>query len=147
MHLNQPDRHGASAGFTLIELLTVMVVITLLAGFLVAGARWAMNWSMLSRARGEMQEIAGNLAEIRAQTGAAEASHAFGFGTSELAGDRISGLTGFLSRETTQIDPWGNRYLIRTIPDPETGQSGIRIHSWGPDGQPGTPDDLYLDVN
>ncbi len=134
-------------GFTFIEILTVVLVISILMSFLVAGARWAMNWSMLSRARGEMQEIAGNLAEGRSQTGVFEASHAFGFGTSELAGDRISGQVGFLSRETSQIDPWGNRYLILTIPDPVTGQTGIRIHSWGPDGESGTSDDLYLDVN
>ncbi len=144
---DRTDARRLRAGFTFIEILTVVLVISILMSFLVAGVRWAMNWSMLSRARSEMQEISGNLAEWRAQTGAFEASTAFGFGSSDGFGDRISGQVGFLSRETTQIDPWGNRYLIRTFTDPVTGQAGIRIHSWGPDGAPDTPDDLYLDVN
>ncbi len=138
----RPLRSGdRSRGFTLVELLTVLVIVGLLVAFVLAGVRWAQEWSMINRARGEMNLIMTNLAEFKTQTGEYNLGFAFGG-----RGGQDSDTQAFSFREVARSDPWGQHYQI-TVRDTPTGDQWVSIRSAGPDRQFNTPDDLVLESN
>ena len=54
----------------------------------------------------------------------------------------VADLADFLEKPAILTDPWGNPYLIRCGADLPAGARDIAIASSGPDGQPGTADDV-----
>jgi len=122
-------------GFTLIELMTVIVIVALLSALLVSAAKWSQAWALQRRARGNMQQIMAQVAEVDAQTGAGGNP----FGTSgTMTG---SPMYAFQSKDVARYDPWGKAYRIDTDARGEV----IGVRSFGPDGIEGTRDDLYLE--
>ena len=54
----------------------------------------------------------------------------------------VADLAAFIDQPADGRDPWGNPYTIRCGADLPAGVRGIAVASPGPDGQPGTADDL-----
>jgi len=49
----------------------------------------------------------------------------------------------YLESKRLPRDPWGREYIYR---DPDSGDSGARIHSAGPDRKDGTADDIGISL-
>ena len=121
--------------------MTVILIIMVLVGFVVAGVRWANEWAMINRAHGDMQAIMSNLMEFRAQTGRYEASRAFGG-----RGGQRSDTRTFDFHEVARTDPWGENYQIDVMED-GSGEVWISIRSAGPDRTFHTKHDIVLENN
>jgi general secretion pathway protein G len=129
-------RRNRRAAFTLLEVLLVLVIIVLLAG-LVAPALF------------NMQKRA-NIDAARAQVHALqEACDFFRLHINDYPANLNQLIEGrefgskwsgpYLKDGRMPKDPWGHEFIY----EPRAGGDKPVIFSPGPDGQPGTPDDVY----
>lgn len=119
-----------SAGFTLVELILVTVIIGILASALVVNYGGFITDAKTSRAK---QDIANLMSVI--QTYAIEHNDQYPKALSDLVTDAKRKYLRELKN-----DPWGNPYLYKAGSDPK--KMDFSVSSAGPDGAPGTADDV-----
>ena len=138
---NLPSKDFArksSRGFSLVEVLIVLALIGMLAGLAVANidkifggakkktARAFVTSSMETAMQTYMLDIGKyptSLKDLKTNPG---------------AGSRWNG--PYVKESTKFTDPWGNEYQYRT--PGQKSQGSYDVWSNGPDGQPGTADDI-----
>lgn len=62
--------------------------------------------------------------------------------TSKSCPDRLEDLNEFMNSKDVR-DPWGNNYGLVCGANAPAGVKGIGVSSNGPDGKPGTADDIH----
>lgn len=118
-----------SNGFTLIELMLVMVIIGILAGMVV------MNFS----GYGEAARIKAAHGDISTYSSALDL---YALQNNDKYPPALKNLVGGKKNYVKEIkkDPWGHDYVYVT--PGKHHKDSYDIFSSGPDGQPGTPDDI-----
>jgi general secretion pathway protein G len=121
-------RSAADAGFTLIEVLLVVAILGILATIAVVGVGGHMEKASITATRGNIDAI-GKAVELY-----------------RINFNKMPGSLQDLTRETEDIeaplrdiplDAWGNAFQFK-----RDGKFRYTITSAGPDGSPGTSDDL-----
>jgi len=115
-----------NSGFTLIELILVTVIIGLLAGMVVANYGGVLFRSSVRIAQGDIANLTTQVMRY-----AIDNNDAYPRSLNELEPRYIRELKN---------DPWGNPYQYRPPTNIELGD--FVIFSAGPDGIPGTDDDV-----
>jgi len=118
-----------NGGFTLIELILVTVIIGILAGMVVVNYGGRVHESQVRAAKGDIMSY-GNAIDLYAL----DHNDQYPASLDELvSGDR---------RYVREVrpDPWGNPYVYN--PPTSAKKADYEVFSSGPDGSPGTPDDV-----
>ncbi|MBP8128611.1 MAG: type II secretion system major pseudopilin GspG [Candidatus Hydrogenedentes bacterium] len=119
-------------GFTLIELILVVVIIGILAGAVVPIFGGRSTEARINRARSDISSYLGFISAYEIDNGKYP----------QRLEDLVSGNRKYV-RELNN-DPWGNPYIY-TPPSGATSDD-FDVFSAGPDGQPGTEDDVTLNT-
>ncbi|MFP4499613.1 MAG: type II secretion system major pseudopilin GspG [Candidatus Hydrogenedentota bacterium] len=115
-------------GFTLIELILVVVIIGILAGAVVPVFTGRSNQARVNRAKSDIMQYLNFISAYEIDNGQYPSS----------LDDLVSGRRRYV-RELNN-DPWGNPYYYEPPSDPLADD--FDVFSAGPDGQPGTEDDV-----
>lgn len=115
-----------NSGFTLIELILVTVIIGLLAGMVVANYGGVLFRSSVRIAQGDIANLTNQVMRY-----AIENNDSYPKNLADLEPKYVREL---------KSDPWGNPYQYKPPTDLEIGN--FVIFSAGPDGIPGTDDDV-----
>lgn len=124
---------AASAGFTLVEIMVVIVILGLLATLVVQNVVGASDEARITKAKADVSTIAGAVKHYRATNGKLP--------------DSLDVLTQKNERGTGNMlddlpkDPWDHDYELRA-----DGPNDWEVISLGPDGSPGTEDDITSKV-
>lgn len=144
------NRRRRTQGFTLIELLLVVVIIGILAAIVVPKLAGRTEDAKIAKAKGDLATLRGSLARYEVDNGK--------FPSSE------QGLAALLVKPVTAPepknwkgpyiepemdaqgirlprDPWGHEYLY--VHPGQRNTSGFDLFSGGPDGAPGSDDDIF----
>lgn len=122
-------RINNSGGFTLIELILVTVIIGILAGMVVTTYGGRVQETQIRAAKGDIASLS-NAVDLYAL------DHSDVY--PETLEDLVSGRRNYI-REL-RPDPWGNPYQYE--PPTDVLKANYSIYSPGPDGEPGTEDDV-----
>jgi len=131
-------RSGAP-GFTLIELLLVLVILTVLAAVVVPKFTKRSEQARITAARTDIASLEVALDAFEIDTGRYPTSSEGMEALLENPAD-LKGWTGPYIKRGVPKDPWGSKYVYVCPGDHNT--SGYDLHSYGPDGQDGTDDDI-----
>lgn len=143
-----------SRGFTLIELLTVIIIISILAGMIIAGALVAVENAKKREAEGDIASLENAISMYETDVGSYPAGGGSGndFKDWLMDDNGSSGWNGpymhFDSKDLNGSgfkDPWGNKYNYRCPGidhSPPDHSDYFDIWSNGPDGSSGTADDI-----
>ena len=118
-----------NGGFTLIELILVTVIIGILAGMVVTTYGGRVRETQIRAAKGDIASY-GNAIDLYAL------DHNDQYPKS--LEDLVSGKRNYV-REI-RPDPWGNPYVYK--PPTSALKADFQVFSSGPDGAPGTEDDV-----
>jgi general secretion pathway protein G len=157
----------AARGFTLIELVIVIAVIAILAALLVPTILGQAERARMSRAKGDVSQIAMSIARLRTDTSVTTAVCLTNTSNLTLAtapadcrpddgtGSPVASLQS--CQDTTLVPGyvcWGGPYMTNILPDPwsapykvnlNTDNGAIEVYSNGPDKRTGstfTADDI-----
>ena len=119
----------ASGGFTLIELILVTVIIAILAAMVVTTYGGRIQESQVRAAKGDISSY----------------SNAIDLYALDHNDQYPADLKALVSGDRNYIrelrpDPWGNPYQY--VPPTNVKKANFKVFSGGPDGQPGTEDDV-----
>jgi general secretion pathway protein G len=130
-------------GFTLIEVLLVLVILVVLASFAVVQFRGIQQRAKLDTAKAQVGlcETAMDMYQLSIGNypNQAQGLAALRACPQDLP-DRSKWDGPYLKRDLP-LDPWGNPYQYAN-PGAHNGPDGYDVWSLGPDGSPGTPDDI-----
>ena len=135
-----------TAGFTLIELLLVVVIIGILAAIVVPRLVGRSDEARITAAKGDLSSITKVLGAYEVDNGKypTTAQTLNSLLVKPSAAPEPKNWKGPYLQNVTEIpkDPWGNdyQYLCPGSKFP----TGFDLFSYGPDGQSGTEDDIYL---
>jgi len=133
--VTKPLVRTAARGMTLIEIMVVLVILGMIAAAVAVNVVKRQQDAELKQARTDVQNIASQGVDaFRVMKGR--------FPTTE-EGIRILIQEGFLkanNAEGTLKDPWGHEYVY--LNPGQAHADAYDVKSNGPDGQPGTPDDI-----
>jgi general secretion pathway protein G len=119
----------SNGGFTLIELILVTVILGILAGMVVMNVGGRVRESQIRRAKADIMSYS-NAVDLYAL------DHNDNY--PRTLNDLITGNRRYVRELST--DPWGNPYNYK--PGTDTKKADFVIFSSGPDGIPGTDDDV-----
>ena len=121
-----------NAGFTLIELILVTVIIGILAGMVVISVGGRVTESQQRAAKGDIMSYS-------------NAIDLFALDHNDQYPQSLDELVGGDRNYVREIrpDPWGNPYIYE--PPTSAKKADYNLYSAGPDGQPGTEDDVTPD--
>jgi len=139
-------RRRRAEGFTLIELLLVVVIIGILAAIVVPRLVGRSDEARIAAAKGDLKAMNDALGQYEVDNGKYPNS-AQGLGAllaKPSGAPEPKNWKGPYLSNLTEIpkDPWGNDYQY-TCPGSKF-PSGFDLFSYGPDGQGGTEDDVWL---
>jgi general secretion pathway protein G len=138
------NRRRRTSGFTLIELLLVVVIIGILAAMVVPAIIGRADEARIEAARADLTVFSNKLEEYRMHTGVYP-SNEEGLGALLTAPPSLKDPTKwkgpYLKEISVPKDPWGSDYQYK-YPS-ERGLKWPDVFSMGPDGQPGTEDDIF----
>lgn len=132
-------RRLADRAFTLVELLLVLVILAALAAVVVPRFTKRSEQARVTAARADVANIEVALDAFEVDSGRYPASEE---GLKALM-EAPSGLTGWKGPYLKRVvgnDPWGKPYVY-TCPGQHNADT-YDLHSFGPDGQDGTEDDI-----
>jgi len=133
--VTRPLSRTAARGMTLIEIMVVLVILGMIAAAVAVNVVKRQQDAELKQARTDVQNIASQGVDaFRVLKGR--------FPTTE-EGIHILIQEGFLkanNAEGTLKDPWGHEYVY--LYPGQAHPDAYDVKSNGPDGQPGTPDDI-----
>ena len=133
--MTRPLSRTAARGMTLIEIMVVLVILGMIAAAVAVNVVKRQQDAELKQARTDVQNIASQGVDaFRVLKGR--------FPTTE-EGIHILIQEGFLkanNAEGTIKDPWGHEYVY--LCPGQAHPDAYDVKSNGPDGQPGTPDDI-----
>ena len=142
--MNRPNmfRRGRQGrgGFTLVELLLVLVILATLAAIVVPNLAGRGEQARQTAARTEISTIGSALNVFEVDMGYYP-STADGLDVlldEPAGGDNWRG--PYLDLEEIPLDPWGNEYVYEY--PARIRRYGFDLYSVGPDGRPGTEDDI-----
>jgi general secretion pathway protein G len=131
----RPIRRAAERGMTLIEIMVVLVILGLIASAVAVNVIGRQKDAEIRRAKADVQNIANQGVDaFRVMRGRYPSTE---------EGLRVLVQEGFLkpNREDGTIkDPWDKDYVY-LFPG-QKNPDGFDVKSSGPDGQPGTEDDI-----
>jgi general secretion pathway protein G len=128
-------RRASERGMTLIEIMVVLVILSLIAAAVGVNVVNRQKEANVSKAKTDVQNIASQ---------GVDAFHVMRgrYPTTE-EGLQILVKEGFLranNEKGTLVDPWNHEYVY-LYPGQKNADS-YDVKSWGPDGNPGTADDI-----
>lgn len=125
----------ARRGFTLAEMMVVIVIIGLLATLVVPNVLEKFQFSSVSKAKADIAQITSALNEYAIRNQGKFPDSLESLVTPDQNGQR------FLNATKVPRDPWKQEYHYEP-PTPGSGESNPHVWSDGPDGQPGSADDV-----
>ncbi len=132
-------RRCAAQGFTLIELLLVLVILTALAAVVVPKFVGRGKQAQIVRAQTDIANLGTAISAFEVDNGRYPSS-AEGLGALSVAPGGLTNWHGAYIERPILNDPWGNPYVYACPGTHNT--DGYDLHSFGPDGQDGTEDDI-----
>ena len=132
-------RRYATRGFTLIELLLVLVILTALAAVVVPKFVGRGKQAKITAATTDISSLGTALDAFEVDNGRFPTS-AEGLGALSVAPGGLTTWKGPYIDRAVVNDPWGNPYVY-VCPGTHNPDS-YDLHSFGPDGQDGTEDDI-----
>ena len=132
-------RRTAAQGFTLIELLLVLVILTALAAVVVPRFVGRGKQANIARAQSDIAALGVALGAFEVDN-ARYPSSAEGLAALSTAAGGLTTWKGPYIERPVVNDPWGNPYVY-ACPGTHNSDS-FDLHSFGPDGQDGTEDDI-----
>jgi general secretion pathway protein G len=136
---NNRVRLRSQRGFTLIELLLVLVILGILAAIVVPKFGGRTEQARDTAARTQISTFATALDSFEVDTGSYPRGQD---GLQQLitAPPDVTGWRGPYLNGDVPLDPWGHAYIYE-FPG-RINATGYDLISMGPDGQPGTADDI-----
>jgi general secretion pathway protein G len=126
-------------GFTLIEILVVVMILAILAAVVVPNVLSRIGDAKNSAAMSDIKNFDGAIDQYKLDIGANPPS-LDALVSKQAAGNSPKWNGPYLKNQTSiPKDPWGNPYIYKV---PGDAGRDYDISSAGPDGQPGTPDDI-----
>ena len=132
-------RRCARQAFTLIELLLVLVILAALAAVVVPRFTKRSEQARVTAARTDISNLEVALDAFEVDTGRYPSSDE-GLGALMEAPANVTGWNGPYLKRAVGNDPWGKPYVYSSPGQNNT--SSYDLHSFGPDGQDGTEDDI-----
>lgn len=121
---------GSRAGFTLVEVLLVVAILGILAGVMVFSTKGRIGQTQIATCRTSIQGICTAIDVYEVDNGTIPAS----LDALMKKSNEMNWHGPYLKQDP--IDPWGNKFSYSREGDE------YKIISAGPDGQPGTSDDI-----
>jgi general secretion pathway protein G len=135
--------HGRSArahaaAFTLIELLVVIIILAILAAVVIPRVIGRTDDAKIAAAKSNVSTFDGELEKYKLDTGSYPSTDQ---GLNALMTDMIQNgkWNGPYIKGSLPMDPWGHQYMYKS---PGDNSPDYDVFSAGPDGQPGTADDI-----
>lgn len=135
----QRSRISSRRGFTLVELLLVLVILGILAAIVVPKFGGRTEQARITAAVTQISTFGTALNAFEVDTGSYPRG-ADGLQQLLVAPPDITGWRGPYLMSDIPLDPWGHAYIYE-FPG-RVNPTGYDIVSMGPDGQPGTADDV-----
>jgi general secretion pathway protein G len=132
-------RRYAARGFTLIELLLVLVILTALAAVVVPKFAGRGKQAKITAATTDISSLSTAMDAFELDNGRYPTSSEGLAALSANPGNLPNWKTAYISRPIVN-DPWGDPYVY-VCPGTHNTDS-YDLHSFGPDGQDGTEDDI-----
>jgi len=138
MNNGRAIQSAARRGFTLIELLVVIVILAILAAVVIQRVTHRTEDARISKAMTDARALDEAIETYKLDTGTyPTADEGLEVLLVKGAGPTGKGAGPYLKNGLPK-DPWGNPYIYRN-----PGERGdFDVFSAGPDGQPGTADDI-----
>ena len=133
------SRRRRGAGFTLIELLLVLVILGILAALVVPKFSGRTEQARTTAAITQISTFGTALDAFEVDTGSYPRGQD-GLQQLLVAPADVTGWRGPYLKSDIPLDPWGHPYVYE-YPG-RVNANGYDIVSMGPDGQPGTADDV-----
>ncbi|MBL9199380.1 MAG: type II secretion system major pseudopilin GspG [Opitutaceae bacterium] len=129
----------SEAGFTLVELLLVLVILGILAALVLPKFTGRTEQARITAAQTQMASFGTALDAFEVDTGSYPRGND-GLNMLLVAPADVTGWRGPYLKDAIPLDPWGRPYLYE-FPG-KVNPTGYDIRSAGPDGNPGTEDDI-----
>lgn len=131
-------RKRRDRGFTLIELLVVIIILAILAAVVIPRVISRTDDARIAKATSDVSAIDNALDQYRIDVGAYPSAEE-GLQGLVTNGSNSPKWNGPYLKNGLPSDPWGNPYIYRIPPEQGTDYD---VFTAGPDGQPGTSDDI-----
>ncbi len=132
-------RRGAHRGFTLMEVLLVLAILVILGTLVVANFSGIFASSKIKATQAQISALETQLDIYQLDMGTYPTSQqglqSLRVPPADLADP--TKWTGPYAKKDIPPDPWSNPYYYELL-----GPNQYRVYSGGPDGQPGTEDDI-----
>ncbi len=139
MNQRRRRRSRRKDGFTLMEVLLVLAILVILGTLVVANFSGILSKSKIDAAKAQVSTLE-NMMDLYLLDLGTYPSTQQGLQALRVAPADLADSTkwrGPYSKKDIPADPWDNAYIYEWM-----GPSQFRIYSPGPDGQPGTDDDI-----
>jgi general secretion pathway protein G len=136
---HKTGRVRVSRAFTLIELLLVLVILGVLAAIVVPKFTGRAQDAKITKAKTDIANIRSAIERFEVDNSRFPTQEEGLAALVDCPPNLQDTWKGYL--DNPPIDPWGKEYLYK-IPG-QVNQRSYDVYSAGPDGQDGTPDDIY----